>query len=103
MTKIREVPDFRELKRGTYYHPEINLSFLILSCLIFQSNVERGIPSFAAAPFGPATFLCFPRELFQSFLSPDSGEYLAKDLLIPAVAAARPPARPWPPLLLDCD
>ncbi len=28
----------------------------ILSCLIFASNVERGMPSLAAAPPGPATF-----------------------------------------------
>jgi hypothetical protein len=46
MTKLREVPDFRELKRRTYYYySEINLCFLILSCLIFHSSVERGIPS----------------------------------------------------------
>jgi hypothetical protein len=30
--------------------------FFILSCLIFKSSVDRGIPSLAAAPFGPATF-----------------------------------------------
>src|SRR6266481_1599783 len=30
--------------------------FFILSCLIFKSNVDRGIPSLAAAPLGPATF-----------------------------------------------
>jgi hypothetical protein len=28
----------------------------MLSCLIFNSSVNRGIPSLAAAPFGPATF-----------------------------------------------
>ena len=56
MTKIREVPKFRELKRGTYDYSEIEVRFLILSCLIFESSVERGIPSFAAAPSGPATF-----------------------------------------------
>src|SRR3981081_4714360 len=44
-----------ELKRGIYYS-EINLCFLILSCLIFQSSVERGIPSFEARPSRPATF-----------------------------------------------
>src|ERR1700674_4391741 len=56
MTKLRQVPDFRELERGTYHYSEINLCFFILSCLIFESSVERGIPSFAAAPSGPATF-----------------------------------------------
>src|ERR1700730_2645744 len=56
MTKLRQVPYFRELKRGTYYYSVINLCFLILNCLIFESSVERGIPSFAAAPSGPATF-----------------------------------------------
>ena len=55
MTRLREMPDFWKLKRGIYYS-EIKLCFLILSCLIFQSSVERGIPSFAAAPSGPATF-----------------------------------------------
>src|SRR3981081_4041716 len=56
MTELRQVPDPRELKRGTYYCSEINLCFLILNCLIFVSSVHRGIPSFAAAPSGPATF-----------------------------------------------
>ena len=56
MTKLREVPKCRELKRETYDYSEINLRFLILSCLIFESSVERGIPSFAAAPCGLATF-----------------------------------------------
>src|ERR1700745_2681457 len=46
---------FTGIKRGIYYS-EINLCFLILSCLIFQSSVERGIPSFAAAPSGPSPF-----------------------------------------------
>src|ERR1700747_1810403 len=56
MTKIREMPDFRELKGGTYYYLEINLCFLIPSCLILVSSVDGGIPSFAAAPSGPETF-----------------------------------------------
>ena len=50
-----ESAGFPELKGGTYYL-EINLCFLIPSCLIFVSSVVRGIPSFAAAPCGPATF-----------------------------------------------
>jgi hypothetical protein len=32
------------------------LTKLRLSCLIFESSVERGIPSLAAALCGPATF-----------------------------------------------
>jgi hypothetical protein len=56
MTRLRELPNCRELKSGTYYYSEINLCFLIFSCLIFESSVDRGIPSFAAAPSGPATF-----------------------------------------------
>src|ERR1700740_1351088 len=56
MTEFRQVPDSRGLKGGTYYYLEINLYFLIPSCLIFVSSVDRGIPSFAAAPCGPATF-----------------------------------------------
>ena len=47
---------FPGVKRGTHYYSEINLCFLIPSCLIFESSVERGIPSFAAAPSGPPTF-----------------------------------------------
>jgi hypothetical protein len=46
---------FSGIKKRTYYYSGINLCFLILSCLIFESSVERGIPSFAAAPSGPAT------------------------------------------------
>src|ERR1700733_7213787 len=56
MTRFRQVPNVRELKRRHYYQSDINLFFLIFSCLIFESRVDRGIPSFAAAPFGPATF-----------------------------------------------
>src|SRR4029077_133584 len=48
--------EFSGLKKGTHYCSDINLRFLIRSCLIFESSVERGIPSFAAAPSGPATF-----------------------------------------------
>ncbi len=33
-----------------------HVRFDTLSCLIFKSSVDRGIPSLAAAPFGPATF-----------------------------------------------
>src|ERR1700730_11652973 len=40
------------VERGTYRM----VFFFMLSCLIFKSSVERGIPSLAAAPFGPATF-----------------------------------------------
>ena len=56
MTEIRQVSDSRQLKGGTYYSLAINLCFLIPSCLIFVSSVDRGIPSFAAAPSGPETF-----------------------------------------------
>jgi hypothetical protein len=56
MMKIREVPNFRESKRHSGYRSTINLCLLMFSCLIFESRVDRGIPSFAAAPFGPATF-----------------------------------------------
>jgi hypothetical protein len=41
-----------EFNEGTYRTARL----FILSCLIFKSSVERGIPSLAAAPFGPATF-----------------------------------------------
>ena len=65
MTRLREMPNFRELERRlilgelekrAHYCCEKNLCFLMLSCLIFESSVDRGIPSFAAAPPGPATF-----------------------------------------------
>jgi hypothetical protein len=35
---------------------DVNLRLLMFSCRIFLSRVERGIPSLAAAPVGPATF-----------------------------------------------
>ena len=45
------------------------LYFFMLSCLILASRVERGIPSLAAAPFGPATFpLLSAKSLFDHFL-----------------------------------
>jgi hypothetical protein len=47
---------FSGIKKRIYCYSGINLCFLILSCLIFESSVERGIPSFAAAPCGPETF-----------------------------------------------
>jgi hypothetical protein len=50
--KHSKMLDFGELKEGPYRM----LYFFILSCLIFISSVDRGIPSLAAAPFGPATF-----------------------------------------------
>jgi len=40
------------VESGTYRM----VCFFMLSCLIFKSSVDRGIPSFEAAPFGPATF-----------------------------------------------
>ena len=46
------MPEFWEFNEGTYRL----VCFFMLSCLIFKSSVERGIPSLAAAPFGPATF-----------------------------------------------
>ncbi len=36
MTRYRHVPNSRELRRGITYS-EINLCFLIFSCLIFES------------------------------------------------------------------
>jgi len=50
------LPDFREWQGGTYDYLEIKLCLSIPSCLIFVSSVDRGIPSLAAAPSGPATF-----------------------------------------------
>src|SRR5580704_9028946 len=47
---------FPAIEGGAYYSLEMNLCFLIPSCLIFVSSVDRGIPSFAAAPSGPETF-----------------------------------------------
>ena len=48
--------EFSGIGGGICYDSEMNLYFLIFSCLIFESSVDRGIPSFAAAPSGPATF-----------------------------------------------
>ena len=53
-----------------YDYVAINLCFLIPSCLIFVSSVDRGIPSFAAAPSGPATFpLLSAKAISINFLS----------------------------------
>src|SRR5436853_6205231 len=46
--------EFPAVKSNRRY--AINLCFLMFSCLIFESSVERGIPSFTAASSGPATF-----------------------------------------------
>ena len=47
---------FPGVKRDRGYCSAMNLCFLMFSCLIFVSSVDRGIPSFAAAPSVPATF-----------------------------------------------
>jgi hypothetical protein len=47
---------FPGVKKEWGYRSAINLCFLMFSCLIFESSVDRRIPSFAAAPSGPATF-----------------------------------------------
>src|ERR1700737_3593664 len=52
VTEYWELPEFWELNERTYR----KVYFFMLSCLIFKSSVDRGIPSLAAAPFGPATF-----------------------------------------------
>src|SRR5260370_38818161 len=52
VTESWEVPEFREFNEGAYQ----KVCFFMLSCLILKSSVARGIPSLAAAPFGPATF-----------------------------------------------
>ena len=44
--------EFREFNEGSYRI----VCFFMLSCLIFTSSDDRGIPSLAAAPFCPATF-----------------------------------------------
>jgi hypothetical protein len=46
------VAEFREFNEGSYRM----VCFFMLSCLISSSSDDRGIPSLAAAPFGPATF-----------------------------------------------
>jgi len=48
--------EFSGVEKSSGYWSATNLCFLIFNCLIFESSVERGIPSFAAAPSGPATF-----------------------------------------------
>jgi len=47
--------EFSEVKKNRGYYCVTNFCFLMFSCLIFESSVDRGIPSFAAAPSGPAT------------------------------------------------
>src|SRR5258707_12283729 len=53
MTYFGETARFSAVERRGAYR---TVYFFILSCLIFASRVERGIPSLAAAPLGPATF-----------------------------------------------
>jgi len=49
------MPDFRELKEEGLTILQDKLVFLDVQLLDFESSVDRGIPSFAAAPSGPAT------------------------------------------------
>lgn len=46
---------FCETSRLRGQNAVLNLFFLILSCLIFESSVEGGMPSLEAAPPTPAT------------------------------------------------
>jgi hypothetical protein len=55
MTRLREVPNCRELKRRDLLLLRDRLVFLDLQLLDLESSVDRGIPSFAASPSGPAT------------------------------------------------
>ena len=48
--------EFWGVKKNRDYCSATNLCFWMFSSLIFESSVERGIPSLAAAPCGPATF-----------------------------------------------
>lgn len=43
------------LRLGGDQEADVNRAFSIFNCLIFDSNVDGGIPSLAAAPRGPAT------------------------------------------------
>ena len=52
VTKFGDDAGFSAVERC----PQRTLYRFILSCLILASRVERGTPSLAAAPFGPATF-----------------------------------------------
>src|SRR5262245_10504393 len=62
---INGLPPFCETLRDTSgRQASVNRRFSIFSCLIFDSRVEAGIPSVAAAPCGPATF---PRLLASAF------------------------------------
>jgi hypothetical protein len=66
VTESWELPEFRELNERIYRKEY----FFMLSCLIFKSSVDRGIPCFPDAPVGPATFpLLSARAPAMSFFS----------------------------------
>jgi len=50
--RILETVRILRVERGDYR----KACLFMLSWLIFKCNVDGGIPSLAAAPFGPATF-----------------------------------------------
>ena len=55
LTAIGELPNSGERELAGQ-GLDMNLCLLMFSWRIFLSRVERGIPSLAAAPVGPATF-----------------------------------------------
>ena len=89
------MPDFRELKGGTYYCLEINL-FVDPQLPNFGVQRRSGNSELRCRAFWAGDFpLCFLLGPLQSFFSLDSGGCLAKDLLIRAGVAARLSARPF--------
>ena len=53
VTESWELPEFWESNEWTYRKEY----FFMSSCLILKSSVDRGIPSFAAAPRAPSSDL----------------------------------------------
>jgi hypothetical protein len=60
----QQVAEFWEFNEGSYRM----VCFFMLSCLIFSSSDDRGIPNLAAAPFGTATFPLLSANEFDELL-----------------------------------
>jgi len=65
VTESWELPEFWESNDRTYR----NVYFFMLSCSIFETSVDRGIPSLAAAPLALRLFrFAFRKSRFNEFL-----------------------------------
>ena len=88
---------FRQGRRGDRDQEPLNRSFLIPSALIFDSNVEPRMPSFAAAPDGlPTSRQGGSEEIAEAilFLASDKAAFKREPRLPPTAAPQRLPDKP---------